>query len=379
MPNYLRILRRGSHNVRVLLENGETQLVPRSELESWTYVGSGTPNLYFNSTSRGSREPFVNPTNQEDRIYTRITRRGTRNTCVCLQNGETLSIPNEYLSTWLRRGTIEYYAWDDSTNYPNGRGLVHLTFGIELEFIADVTKYESFCDAMRDALGVNRFSSPMTYGNSSKTKWVLGYDRSVRSTSERDRGKSGYELTSPILKFDQDSKDELTKVLHLITTVFNGKVNITCGTHIHIGNFVSENVVRSVAVFNRVQQFQANYGKFEATVFDRLVAPSRRGDQNHYCKSCNRPLCDDRYHKINAKSLSEFGTIENRQHAGTLEVDKIWAWMELNGRYIVSFFKNPSDFTDTTLTLVEFLDKINISPDTKCFFVNRYQHFLNHT
>lgn len=369
MANYVRVLRRGTHNVRVLLENGETQLVRVVDLPNWTCVGGNVEPIATAPRQPSARRTgFVNPENQADRIYERITRHGSRNTTVALQNGEHVSVPNELMNTWLRRGSSAFIDWDEANTYPNGRELRHLTFGVELEFVANPDKYNDFCTAMRDALGSDRFTDPMSYGRSSTTKWVLGTDSSVRSTSSRSY-KRGYELTSPILKFDDASKEELTKVLNLITTVFEGVVNKTCGTHVHVGNFAR---IQNTNEFRtKTQKFQRNYGAFEERVFDRLVSPSRKGNNNHYCKSCNCYYISDRYYKINLQNLFGFGTIENRQHQGTLEIKKIWSWMELNGRYITKYFNDPSTFDDTSMYLEEFMETIGLSSDAQEFFLAR--------
>jgi hypothetical protein len=321
------------------------------------------------NSTRSLNHGFVNPDSQADRIYEYIVRRGSRNTSVCLFNGSIISIPNEFLDTWLRRGSSAYHIWDEQTNYPNGRELRHLTFGIELEFVADPYQFDAFCDAMINELGNTRFSRPdpnnLHYGQSSTTQWVLGYDNSVRPTQERDQNKKGYELTSPILKYDDACKQELATVLRLITSVFKGFINRTCGTHIHIGNFMSQ------IDYRLCSRFQHNYGLFEENVFDRLVSPSRKGNGNHYCQSCNTTYIDGRYYKINLQNLNGFGTIENRQHMGTLDLKKIWSWMELNGRYITSFFHNPERFENTNLTLEQFFNKINLSQETQQFYFAR--------
>ena len=106
-------------------------------------------------------------------------------------------------------------------------------------------------------------------------------------------------------------------------------------------------------------------------MFDRLVSPSRKGNNNHYCKSCNTNYIDGRYHKMNAQNIFGFGTLENRQHQGTLEVKKIWSWMELNGKYMIKYFKNPSNFCDTYLSMEEFFEKIELSNDAQQFFFSR--------
>lgn len=364
---YIRVLHRGrGQHCRLLLPDGTTYLARTEDLPNWTCVGSDSDAITSPNTQRSTG--FVNPDNQADRIYDHIVRRGSRNTSLLLLDGSTVHVPNEFLSTWIRRGSFAYEEWDERVNYPNGRELRHLTFGVELEFIANPHKYEDFCRAMRESLGDQRFVDLMVYGHSSTVKWVLGYDSSVRDTSARS-SKRGYELTSPILKFNDESKEELQKVLQIISTVFEGTVNKTCGTHIHVGNFA--HIENTGAFRQKAFQFQKNYGAFEARVFDRLVSPSRKGNSNHYCKSCNTSMISDRYYKINAQNLFGFGTLENRQHQGTLELKKIWSWMELNGRYMAMYFNNPSYFDDTLLSLEDFMTKIHLSEEAQQFFLAR--------
>ena len=374
MPNYVRIIHRGrGFNVRVLLENGETQLVSVHDLPNWTCVGGDVePNNPTHRAPRGSRQGFVNPENQADRIYTSITRHGSRNTSVLLPNGTRAQIPNEYIGTWLRQGSYAYISWMEGTQYANGRTINDITFGVELEFVANPEKYNDFIQAMRDAVGRDRFDDPMCYNIHSTSKWLLKTDSSVHNTREGAYLR-GYELTSPILKLDDPSKEEITKVLNIITSVFGGVVNKTCGTHVHIGNFAR--ITRDDSFYEKVKSFQRNYGYYEESVFDRLTSPSRRGNNNHYCQTCNNDnLSNERYFKMNIRNVYGFGTLENRQHQGTLEFQKIWSWAELNGRYMLEYFKDPSNFgfyPNDVNNLDTFFDKIGLSTESRNFFHSR--------
>ena len=373
---YIRILHRGrGFNTRVLLPDGNTRLVPTSELDQWTCVGDNTSvNVY---SSR-----FVNPENQEDRIYTRVLHNGSRNTRVELPNGETIRVPNDILqSTWLRKGSRAYDDWRENILYANGRSIDDITFGVELEFIADSHKYNDFVSAMNFLLGQERFDDPMRYSIHSTEKWLLKTDNSVQNTDSNNSNYAGYELTSPILKWNSESKEELSQVLHIITDVFGGKINKTCGTHIHIGNFA--HITGDSAFYNKIVNFQRNYGYYENSVFDRVTAPSRRRNENRFCQSCNNDSIPNneyggRYFKVNIRNLYGFGTIENRQHSGTLELKKIWYWVELNGKYILEYLKNPEKFTffiNEQHTLDDFLEKVNLSEEGRTFFRERAQKF----
>lgn len=375
---YIRILHRGrGFNTRILLPDGSTRLIPTSELEQWTYIGDSTQSNNYSTSSR-----FVNPENQEDRIYTRIQRSGSRNSTIVLPNGEITHVPNDILgSSWLREGSEEYEEWRETVLYANGRSIEDITFGVELEFIADRHKYRDFVNTMKERLGWDRFDDPMRYSIHSTERWLLKTDSSVQNTNPNESDYAGYELTSPILKWNDAGKEELNTVLHIITEVFGGKINKTCGTHIHIGNFAR--ISSNSEFYNRIVKLQRNYGYYESSVFDCVTAPSRRKNENRYCQSCNTDHIPNdeyggRYYKLNIRNLYGFGTIENRQHQGTLELKKIWYWVELNARYILEYLKNEDKFTfnyDEEHTLVSFFEKINLSEEGREFFKVRAQYF----
>lgn len=404
---YIRVLRRARFNTTVSLPNGATIKIPNEYFHTWTQ-GRDTSDIPLcgiynrtepehnntieetqeenNCSSLNEEQPvrrrrgrprrdgsdtprgYQQPEDQSNRIYVSIVRRGSRNTSVLTPDGERVSVPNEYLDSWLRVGTSAYYTWDERNTYPNGRTIEHLTFGVELEFIADRSKLEDFCEAMRSLVGEDRFTCPLHYGLSSTTKWALCVDSSVQSTINRTRNKSGYELTSPILKFDNTSKRELKEVLRIITSVFDGEVNKTCGTHIHIGNFANR---QGSNIYSNANGFRNLYGDLESSVFDKLVSPSRRLNNNRYCLSCYQSTDYTRYMKINTRKLDSLGTLENRQHQGTLELTKIWDWMELNGKFIVSYFNNPSLFDSFDHSMLSFFSLIGLSQEATTFFIDR--------
>jgi hypothetical protein len=89
------------------------------------------------------------------------------------------------------------------------------------------------------------------------------------------------------------------------------------------------------------------YAYFEAQI-DNLMPMSRRANRNAYCKSIGRindaafdaaaTLRDlqyaiegggDRYRKINLSSFYRHGTIEFRQHSGTVDAEKATSWVRL--------------------------------------------------
>lgn len=394
---YIRVLRQSRYNTVVSLPNGAVVKIPNEYFSTWTQ-GRDTSDLplcgIYNRTApirhtiteipsnnteeqpvrrrRGrprSTEPrgFQNPENQSERLYTSIVRHGSHNISVLTPNGDRVKVPSDLFSTWLMVGSREYYLWEEQENYPNGRSVEDCTFGVELEFIANGSKLEDFCEAMKALVGSDRFICPLRYGRSSKTQWSLTTDSSVQSTRVLCN-KSGYELNSPILRFNNECKEELRNVLKVIKSVFGGEINRTCGTHIHVGNFYN---YHKLDFMTKVQLFRAKYGELEYSVFDKLVSPLRRFNNNRYCLSCFCTRDESKYYKINTRKLDILGTLENRQHNGTLNINKIWYWMELNGRFMTAYFHNPSLFSDNNYGMEDFFEMIPLSDNAKTFFYNR--------
>ena len=393
MPNtpctYVRIIHRGrGYNVRVLLPNGDTPLISRTELANWTQVPPNEDTPEYVCTRRRNRinNSVNNSVNNSDndRKYVAILehiRGRSNNIRLLLPDGNTVIIPSTELGNWTC--VLPNVRTNAETHFINDKTIDDITFGVELEFIADALRYNDFIYEMNRLLG-NRFDDPMCYHIHSTTKWLLKTDSSVQNKSRNTPTYRGYELTSPILKLNNESREELSKVLNIITTVFKGTINVSCGTHVHIGNFTNIPPQNNVSAFSKFKEackkFQVNYGVYEASVFDRVTSPSRRASFNQYCKSCYRDhgYCDDdRYYKmniLNAINPDGFGTLENRQHNGTLELKKIWYWVELNARYMLKFFKNPSKFEYSpfeTNDLISFFEKIELSPEAQAFYLAR--------
>lgn len=413
---YVHVMRSGSSVTSVLLANGDVERVPteffhahwhRSPAELEANADAHNPVRAHNNseeltrrlegnnsnpdssdaprrrrrrrrnTSDGSssqqRTSYVHPIDARDRVYTSVRRHGRINTSVYLTNGQVISIPNTRLSDWVMVGTREYNQVMGNCTIRT-YNLEDCTFGVELEFVANPDKLYEFNQKMRDVVGADRYITPLRYNCSSTTKWSLQTDSSVRGTSERIR-QNGFELTSPILRFDENSYTELKNVLNAITTVFEGMVNKTCGTHVHIGNFADND--HSIEFKAKVKSFQYLYGDLEAKVFDRIVSPSRRGVNNHYCRTLSdHPsiinLNNCRYYKMNALNIDGFGTMENRQHQGTLEIKKIWSWFELNGRLLTKYFNRElTSLNPNSMTVESFCDILGMSEETKMFFLTR--------
>lgn len=198
--------------------------------------------------------------------------------------------------------------------------------GVELEFIGNYN-VTSFNEAMTALVGADRYASPLRYNHNDGTKWVLGTDGSL---SWQGPNLRGYEMTSPIL--DPSSKKdmkELLNVIELIKTKLNGETNKSCGTHIHMSfdcECSSERMCR---------YFAKSYHNNEESCFDKLVPKNRVNSR--WCRSSNWQTINGRYYKLNLSNTAR-GTqsmhLEFRQLDGTLDYNKIVAWVKLQRLFV---------------------------------------------
>lgn len=163
--------------------------------------------------------------------------------------------------------------------------------------------------------------------------------RAVRDGSVSNGG----EVVSPILK-GEDGIRQLQQVCEALKAA-GFTADRSCGMHVHVG-------VRqfTIAQIGSVCRSMLNNEQH----FDAVVAASRRGSANHYCQSnLNmrvpaelRDIADlatafnggwdavhhytpYRYRKLNLQSYALHGTMEFRQHQGTVEAARAVAWVRL--------------------------------------------------
>lgn len=195
------------------------------------------------------------------------------------------------------------------------------TFGVELELAAPV--------ADRDVQ--RRLPSG----------WRVVHDGSVHA----DRGLYPMEVVSPILQ-GQPGIAAMKEVMDLLKAM-GCKVNSSCGMHVHVGvRGMQPSKVRKIAIafLNSERHFdalvppqrrsnryaQSNLGVFRgenerlmnATSISTLANVMNGGSSSARYNSF-------RYYKLNFQSFVQHGTIEFRQHAGSVESDKATAWVRM--------------------------------------------------
>ena len=204
-------------------------------------------------------------------------------------------------------------------------------FGIEIEFTG--LSAQGALTAVRAAGLTCEIEG---YNHNTRSHWKIVSDSTC-----------GYELVSPPLAGDAG--------FAAVTTAMNAldaagaKVNRNCGLHVHHD---SEGLSGS-----EIAAFVEFYVKRQDSM-DRLVAPSRRRGGNTWCKRVGRNELADiissftqdrrpparfgqgessfRYRTINVMSMLRHGTIEIRQHQGSLNPEKAIAWIKFGQAMIRS-------------------------------------------
>ena len=202
-------------------------------------------------------------------------------------------------------------------------------FGIEIECYGTTKR------KVKNAIqrkGINIESE--YYNHSTRSYWKIVDDASISAQGE------SFEVVSPIL-IGADGLRQLKLVCEALEEC-GAKVNKSCGVHVH---FDANNM--EVADFKNLFK---NYARSEK-VIDSFIPHSRRGNNNTYCKSVlqkyrtltkTETMIDtchsvedmdtvinngNRYKKVNLKSYFRHGTVEFRQHSGTIEYTKIRNWI----------------------------------------------------
>lgn len=173
--------------------------------------------------------------------------------------------------------------------------------------------------------------------------WMVARDGSIRNSSGRG---IAHEVISPIL-YGQEGIDNMKRVVKALSRA-GAKVNSTCGVHVHLGTAHNSRVRRmSAAKKNRMVHRMADlYRHFKGGI-DLLVPASRRTGQNHYCVNVDYNQSADNVHEnytnqsinfgrgvVNAGNYSSNGTIEFRQHSGSLNGKKLENWARLMSKIV---------------------------------------------
>lgn len=216
------------------------------------------------------------------------------------------------------------------------------TYGIEIEFLGGHSTRQRVNDLI-NAKGVDcRYEN---YNKNVTSYWKIITDASC-----------GSELVSPILK-GRDGLAQLKIVTEALEEL-NIKVDRRCGLHIH-HDVNDYNAQEMKNLFNA-------YIKYEKLI-DSMLPKSRRGNRNEYIGTLRyggtqaildrlrnvntieelQRIFSTRYLKLNIQSYTRFGTVEFRQHSGTVEYEKIYNWILFTQRLVEMATERDMQYTMT--------------------------------
>lgn len=203
-------------------------------------------------------------------------------------------------------------------------------FGVELEVLSPVS-HTALSAAIQNA-GV--------------TGWRVKYDGSLPG--------GGAEIVSPVLSGDNGL--EQVRTVCRVLRQQGCSVSRACGLHVH-------HEIRDVTI-DQVKAL-ARLWSGNQDVIDGLVAPSRRGGRNTYCgrlsaddlariDRCDRlerigTAMTTRYRTLNLACYSRYGTVEIRQHQGTLDAEKVISWIAF-GQAMIEQARCSTAFAATRVT-----------------------------
>jgi len=194
------------------------------------------------------------------------------------------------------------------------------SFGIEIE-CKGITMEAAL--AAIHAVGV--FCNIENYNHETRSEWKIVTDASV---------SGGFEVVSPILS-GNEGLAEVQKVSDALVSA-GATVEKDCGFHVH----VDARDLNGLTIANILTR----YAKYE-TQIDAFMPKSRRENNNRFCASVvglasrfqnlgmdasNRSVAgmvSNRYYKLNLCSFVRHGTVEFRQHSGTVEARKMIPWI----------------------------------------------------
>ena len=262
-------------------------------------------------------------------------------------------------------------------------------FGVELEFVCKMNK-QALARQIYAQTGQNILC---TYYSDKTNRWKLKDDTSVRTDGEY---RNGMELVTPILK----GEDDILKLRSIVDCIEQyGKVNRSCGMHVHI-DITGEQELP----LRKLMKF---FAKYEHAI-NKLLPVSRRGTNNGYCRdsfNCSmdlssvykdlnglslRRLLDCRWFggrgKWNFRNYWQHGSVENRAHSGTLNSKKVDYWVRLTQGMVCVAIDNrgetirANDKTNT-YTTAQFLSNLykkkGIDRATMKFYKKRYEEINN--
>lgn len=251
------------------------------------------------------------------------------------------------------------------------------TFGVEIECYMPIGMTASSLAALIRQAGVN--INAEVYNHAVRPSWKIVTDGSLGDLSR------GVEIVSPKLAGAEGFSD-LVKVCNVLTAQ-RCKVSRKCGLHVHVD-------VRAETA-QTVRRVAENYSWYQ-DVINKFLAPSRTNNQYAHnlsgtssFRQCNsfrevilsvgqdadNPRSHRRYRVVNFQQLNNYGTVEFRQHQGSVEADKIVNWVKFCMRFVIASRSASALSSRAPAALDNLMDMIGMQGEARAYFVARTEHF----
>lgn len=216
-------------------------------------------------------------------------------------------------------------------------------------------------------------------GSNSKQKtWEIHIDGSIHHSNG-----GGWEIVSPPLYGNKGIKqiDRVVKALRKA----GASANSSCGLHVH----VDAGDLQSIDLANIVLR----YSKFEDKI-DNLMPKSRQKNNNTYCRSVksiaqkiskrkintlssmepfefvDKISGGDRYKKINIEAYIAHGTVEFRQHFGTVDEKNITNWIQFCVNFVEqSKLTKNKQYKRIPIDVYDFISELKRSKGIEQYYI----------
>ena len=247
------------------------------------------------------------------------------------------------------------------------------TFGVEVEFF-NITPFV----AVQALASVGITAVWEGYNHTLRPHWKIVTDGSVTGTGTGE-GR-GLELVSPILR----GEIGLTEAALVVKTIraAGAKVDRTCGLHVHVGadGMNGTDIIRVADLYTNNQDN-----------INSVVSRARRDGRwartwtNHTLDYLRRSLTGvtgrnnitawvgtERYRTVNVTAYARHGTLEFRQHQGTLNGQKLTAWVRLMlGIMDKASSMSEAEAVPSFATMTEFTQFVGVDENTANYFNRR--------
>jgi hypothetical protein len=253
-------------------------------------------------------------------------------------------------------------------NMTKGKFQNNLAYGIEIEFSRPDSMHPNIIskDAIARYLNLRGVTTRVTgYTHDTTSYWKIVDDCTVRATNTNQIG--GNELVSPKL-YGEEGKQQLKIALKALNDL-GCTVNKTCGLHVHhdvtaemsvqdkkyetsfLNRLIKtvlkyENIIYRLIAPSRLQRIGRGYWTIPARaifsggrgydmtakwIAKRVLKNLKTDVDRKYDHNTTVPRATqyNRYCGLNLENIWTRGSVEFRYHQGSLNFEKIWAWVVL--------------------------------------------------